>query len=291
MTSPRKSREKSQGLRVGKRTLRPVVGLSAATVVLAFAFISQTAGVIQAYAENQENQEDIPITVTVITPSPSPSKTANPDPVYSGNDSPGTSNTPAQNQGTNNTSTPLKTPVATEPPAPAAAPATSDEASLGGVLYVSGIRTKSYTPSLNPLDGKLDLEFTVRNVSQETVTGNSHFWVQGPFGHPLSDVNGVTVQDIGPGESRVVNQTLSGVGQWVIVNTHITFTPPDSVENIAVAPVTRDSFAFIFPWVLLVIALALIASYSIYRVLKERRNTDDNEPGAYELPGSLMISE
>ncbi len=141
------------------------------------------------------------------------------------------------------------------------------EQSIGGILYVSGLST-SHTPSVNPLAGKLDTHFTVRNVSTSIIDSNARFWVSSPFGNEISAVDSVSIAGLKPGESRVVDASLPGVGQWGFATAHFTLTPPTSVNDVALAPLTRDTFVFIPPWVLLALATVGGIAYVVVRLVR-----------------------
>ncbi|MEL4320235.1 hypothetical protein WJX64_14565 [Leifsonia sp. YIM 134122] len=128
---------------------------------------------------------------------------------------------------------------------------TAEEFDLGGIVYVGGLTT-NYVPSLNPTAGAVELSLPVRNVSETTFDSTATFWIEGPFGNRLGSIGAVEIADLKPGELRVISAEVPGTGQWALVNTHVTFTPPKSVEDTALTPVTRDSFVFATPWHVLV---------------------------------------
>ncbi|MBC7723583.1 MAG: hypothetical protein H7146_02400 [Burkholderiaceae bacterium] len=118
---------------------------------------------------------------------------------------------------------------------------------LGGILYLSGLTTTTMM-SPNPFDGTVHGYFTVRNVSGTTLTSSARFWLDGPFGNQLSEVTGIDIVDLKPDESRVIDATLAGVGQWTFMTAHATLTPPDVVEGTTLSPITRDSVVVVAPW-------------------------------------------
>lgn len=137
----------------------------------------------------------------------------------------------------------------------------ADEVSLGGVLFVGGL-AGGYSPSLDPLAGRLQVWFTVRNASSSTIDASADFWLEGPFGHRISQVDDVQVAALGPGEKRTVSATLTGVGQWTFVSAHTTFTPPERVDNAELSSFTRDVNVFAPPWlvgIVIVVGLGLAA--------------------------------
>jgi hypothetical protein len=150
---------------------------------------------------------------------------------------------------------------------PPATPAPG-EFDLGGVVYVSGL-TSEYSPSANPFGGELQLHFTVRNVSSATFSSTARFWVDGPFGLMLGESDDVAISDLKPSEIRLVSATVHGVGQWTFVNAHATYTPPKNVAGVELTSVTRDSFVFFLPWMLLAIGVIGAAAFAVSRILRE----------------------
>ena len=168
----------------------------------------------------------IEVTPAPATPSPSPSPSAG-----SASSTPRTPTRPAD----------VVAPVAD---APAVG---DDEVDLGGILFVSGL-SSTYVWSANPLDGAAETSITVRNVSKSTFTSTVRFWADGPVGNRLSEVKGVKVVDLKPGESRTVEASLNGIGQSTFVQVHATLTPPKMVDGVELDSITRDQFVVVPPW-------------------------------------------
>ncbi|MGO4102904.1 hypothetical protein AB4Y63_03040 [Leifsonia sp. YAF41] len=194
------------------------------------------------------------LTVTVTSPTPAPSSTP-PRP-------PG--GTPQRTTTTVDTAK-TTTPLATVP--------TSNQVSLGGKLFLDGVQS-SYQPSVNPFDGTVNIEFTVKNVSNETVDAAARFWATGPFGNDLGSVEAVPVEKLAPGESRIVSAELPGVGQWVFVNAGYTFTPPETIDGVATTPITRTAALLIFPWAVAVLALLGVSVVVAARFLLTRERVN-----------------
>lgn len=145
----------------------------------------------------------------------------------------------------------------------------TDEVSLGGVLFLGGL-AGGYSPSFNPLAGHLQVWFTVRNASKSTIDATADFWLEGPFGNRISQVDAVKIEALEPGERRTVSAELPGVGQWTFVSAHTRFTPPAQVDNAELSSFTRDANVFAPPWligVMIVVALGVSAiRYFLRRV-------------------------
>ena len=88
------------------------------------------------------------------------------------------------------------------------------------------------------------------------------------FGGRVDSADDVAIAALQPGETRVVTAQLHHAGQWTVLDAHVTFTPPESVDGVQLTPVTRDATIFVFPW-LIVAAVCLAAiGYLLFRVLR-----------------------
>jgi len=208
---------------------------TAAAFLLAAVGLSATVG-LGSSAAIADDENGIGLSVTV-SPAPTDSTV-----VPAG---PGSS--PAGGTGSRPNPT-TSTTVDTVAPASDATPVPDDdEVDLGGILFVSGV-TSSYDWSINPLGGAAETSITVRNVSKSTFSSTVRFWADGPVGNRLSEVKGVKITALKPGESRTVDASLGGIGQSTFVNVHATLSPPKSVDGVELASVTRDKFVVIPPW-------------------------------------------
>lgn len=257
------------------------VGCRAAVFSLALAAtlaLGIGAGATAAFAEDTGG---VGITVTV---SPSPVEPGGAVPVSgSGSGSPGQgqgsgsalggSGSPAG--GTGNT-------VVTGGARATAPVPADDEFDLGGVVFISGV-TSGYGWSINPFAGETHAEFTVHNVSQFTIDGSAAFQLVGPFGNEITRVDGITLDQLKPDESRIVEATLTGLGQWTFFTIHATFTPPDSVGGTALTPITRDGFLFVLPWLLLGLLILAAGAHRVVTVIRNPPPTGAAAPATVGL--------
>jgi hypothetical protein len=139
-------------------------------------------------------------------------------------------------------------------------PAEADDAlgedlvDLGGVLYISGL-TSSVSPTLDPGNGSVSLSFTVRNVADSAFDSTARFWIDNAFGVPVAEVTNLRIQNLEPGETRIVTATMRGIGQWTVLGGHVTLIPPDEVDGTELSPLTRDTTLALAPlFVLLLVA-------------------------------------
>ncbi|MDT0117474.1 hypothetical protein Q9R20_10780 [Microbacterium sp. PRF11] len=140
--------------------------------------------------------------------------------------------------------------------------------SAGGGLFIGGLNGAG-TPAVNPGGGTVDVWFTVYNASGSTIDARADFWMDVPiFGNRLDGADDVAIDALQPGESRVVSARLRGAGQWTLLATHVTFTPPETVDGIAVTAVTRDALVPVFPWLVVLVLVLLILAAVIVRIVR-----------------------
>lgn len=182
---------------------------------------------------------DIGITINVEVVDSSGSSTPSSTPTGTGTGQPTSGTSATASSGTS--STPVGTPTASASTAP------GGETSIGGVLFISGL-TMTYTPSINPFDGHVDMKFTVRNAYKKAVDGKAIFWVTAWFGNTVGHRVEVSVPNIQAGETRTVTATVHGVGQWGILTGHVTFVPPKYLDSVTLTAVTRTGTVVYIPW-------------------------------------------
>jgi len=163
-------------------------------------------------------------------------------------------------------------------------PAPSAGAEPGGVLAVSGLRV-DYRSGVDPRGGPVHVQATVKNVSDQVMDVGAQFSATTIFGMQLDRAAPTTVSRLAPGELRVVDASLSGVGQWGAVEAHLTLHPAVRVDGADAAPVTRDSYLLAPPWFSILLATLLAAGVVVWR--RAGRPTAARVPaGAVQLIGA-----
>jgi hypothetical protein len=239
--------------------------ITALVALCTLAGVGALAGGVSAMAAEPDGG-GIGISVTVPSSTPTPTSTV---PVTTTTVNGTTTTTTTTPRGAASTpagkpsTTPVVNTVATDPLA--------DSVGLGGVVFISGL-TSTNDPSINPLAGSLTSRFTVRNVSDDALDASAKFWITNVFGAKLSS-DTVKIADLKAGETRVVDAFLPGVGQWTLLTTHMTFTPPAEVDGVALVPVTRDAMAFAAPWFVFAGLLLAAAASGIVYLLRLNRST------------------
>lgn len=235
-----------------------VAGLGATLVVLFVAAGLSAAGVASA-ADGDSG--GIGITVTV-----APSDPATGAGHGGTGDSGGTSGTPGNSGGMGGTGG-MADPTGV--PAPGSTRIPADDPRIG-IINVSGLTSK-FLWSPNPTSSAVELSFVVRNMSKSIFDSTARFWVDTTFGSRLSELRGIRIRALKPGEIRTVRGTLAGLGQWTLLHAHATFTPPASIDGTKVAVVSRDSFIFVPPLVAGGIGLGGASAFVLVKFLWFRR--------------------
>ncbi|KTR96730.1 hypothetical protein NS220_00760 [Microbacterium testaceum] len=154
----------------------------------------------------------------------------------------------------------------------------TSEVSIAGMVYVGGLNA-SATPELDPAGGVVEVWFSVRNAASTPIDATADFWMDtGIFPQRLDAVDDVAIAGLQPGETRVVSARLRHGGQWTLLSTHVTLTPPESVDGVALTPVTRDALALLFPWV--ITGLVVLAGLAVLVVQIVRRTVRGTAPAA-----------
>ena len=196
------------------------------------------------------------------TPTPSPSGTA-------------ITSAPTATPTPEGSAAPTPTGSATAPaPAPSSTPGALHAVDVGGVLFVSGVRT-AYHGSWAPLGGTLHVELTVRNASTQVVDASASIGATTLLGIDLGGADTIAVRGLNPGEIRTIRADIGGVGQWGALRAHVTVTPPATMSGVTLSPLTRDTWVVVPPWYLLVLVVAAVTLTWVLRhyrlVLAPRR--------------------
>ncbi len=195
------------------------------------------------------------ITVVIIDDSPTPT----PTPTSSSSTRPPSSSTPSD-------------PDLTTLPAPSDTPLPSPTPSADpglGLLQLSGI-TGSAHPTVDPFQGAVPVQLTIRNESHTLIWGAVVFELRQPFGGRLGSRELVPFL-LRPGETTRVSTTLVGSAQWPLVQVNAVVTPRGLIDGVKVGPLERDAWLFNFPWLIAIILILLIAAATWAYALRRRR--------------------
>ncbi|ASD22681.1 hypothetical protein B7495_11830 [Cryobacterium sp. LW097] len=137
----------------------------------------------------------------------------------------------------------------------------TDPVVMAGVLAVSGLTATAH-PTAGPDGGDIVLTFTVKNLTDNPISSSLRFWVDNAVGLQIRAANDASLTDLAGGETRTVTTTFTDVSQWSVFNSHVTLTPPDSVDGTAMTPVTRDALLLVPPYFVLLVA-SLVVGLSV----------------------------
>lgn len=220
------------------------------------------------------------------TPTPSTTGTTAPAPAPTGTAA-STAPTPS---GTATAPAPAPTGSAAAPaPAPSSSPGATHPVAVGGVLFVSGVRT-TYRPSWDPIGGTLHVELTVRNATDQVVDASASIGAATLVGVDLGNADSIAVQGLSPGEVRTVGTDIKGVGQWGPLRAHVTVTPPATLRGVALQPLTRDRWLLVPPWYLVALLAAVGLLWWVlrhYRLVLALRAT--GSPRHRDHPGAQAV--
>jgi hypothetical protein len=133
---------------------------------------------------------------------------------------------------------------------------------VGGPLHPALAVTKAhsvYHPSLDPRKGDLDVTYTVRNVGNVRLGASQAITVKNIFGRSMKSATPKPIVELLPGNEVQLTRHFSGVAATVRDGAHIRLTPT-SVGDAAPAKAdatSRTASTWAFPWLLLVLAVAL----------------------------------
>lgn len=134
-------------------------------------------------------------------------------------------------------------------------------------LTISNLVAK-YNPSLNPLDGTVNLSFTINNPGNVALKADVAASATTIFGVGAGSISNAQVEELTPGTSRVYSMSIRGAGQWVYLNPKIVLTP--RIDSTAINPgamgvVEREQALWIFPYGWLAILTVIVASLILWR--------------------------
>jgi dihydroorotate dehydrogenase (fumarate) len=131
-----------------------------------------------------------------------------------------------------------------------------------------------YGFSLNPLDGSVDVTYTVRNAGNIALEGRVAIGVNTYFGIGAAPVLTQELTELLPGSSREFTVKVPGVGQIGYLNPYVRLLPAVDENSFDAGPLeetSRDTMAFAMPWWLLIL---LVVGLAVLLVIRLRRRAD-----------------
>ena len=184
--------------------------------------------------------------------------------------------------------TPGVSEVALNTPAAAVDALGEDPFDLGGVFYLSGL-VGSAAPVIGPEGGNVTLAFTVKNVTSWPLSADLRYWLENAVGMEVAHTDGIRVIEVEAGQTKTISVTLPDVGQWGVLNAHMTFTPPEAVRGTVLTPVTRDTLIILPPYFVLLAAGLLGALFFVARYVLGWRGARRHDHAPVFGPSEISV--
>lgn len=159
---------------------------------------------------------------------------------------------------------------------------------VGGPLRPSLAITKAsskYDGSLDPRSGELAVTYTVRNVGNVRLGAEQAVAVRSILGKEMASATPPAIEELLPGNEVTVTERFSDIAATVRVSADIDITPiasaaaGDEANADGVEAASRTAGTWAFPWLLLLVALVLVATVAAVRRLRDRARGGRPGPG------------
>ena len=214
--------------------------------------------------DGDDDGSGVGLVVTVPTPTATSTPTATPSPSATATKAPTTGSTTTT--GGTTTSVPSPTPTAAQLDTQSV-----DGSTIGGALYVSGLRT-TFLPSLDPTAGVIRSSFVIKNVSEQSIDSSVTFRLTNFLGQELSSVDRMYILNLESGETVEVDADLERPAQWGFTTASFTLSPTSLVNGERLPEYTRDTVVFCLPWLIAVFVVLGAAAYVIVRIIRASRS-------------------
>lgn len=150
------------------------------------------------------------------------------------------------------------------------AAAVTGSSDLGQPIFASGL-SSHYVWSADPTSSSAILGITVKNYSTSTFTSSVTYWIDTPVGVQVGKTIALKLTNLKPGESRLIEAEIVGLGQWTVMNAHVELTPPALIDGQVVKPIRRDSFIVVPPIAAGGVSLALVMGFVAFKFVSFSR--------------------
>jgi hypothetical protein len=133
-------------------------------------------------------------------------------------------------------------------------------------LTVENMSTE-YHSDVNPLDGKFDVSYTLRNNGNVRLGARQVLRVKDVFGRVIDERSVRRVPELLPGNEYTVTETFTGVAALVRLSAEVEVKPfsPQGVSEKAPEPTTSSSGTWAIPWTLLLVLALAILGWRLFR--------------------------
>jgi hypothetical protein len=139
-----------------------------------------------------------------------------------------------------------------------------------------------YHGSVNPLDGEVDVTYTVRNEGNIRLGARQEVTVDDLFGTAATK-KPRPIAELLPGNAVTFHQHFTGIAATLRLSADVKLTPvtPVGAEGAAPAPTTTTAHVWAIPWLLVLLLVILVAVIVVVR----RRRRRAAEGGRRPPPG------
>jgi hypothetical protein len=132
--------------------------------------------------------------------------------------------------------------------------------------------TTDYSGSFNPLDGKLGVDYTVRNTGNVRLSAKQQLEVKDVIGRTVESRTGKLLEDILPGATVTLHEEFTGVPAALRLSTSVKVIPVAPTGSTEAPPATEtySSTTWAIPWTLLLLVALAILLWRIYRRYRSR---------------------
>jgi hypothetical protein len=141
--------------------------------------------------------------------------------------------------------------------------------------------SSEYHGQFNPLDGSLDVSYTVRNAGNIRMAARQKVEVHDIFGRTVAKQKLPDIADALPGSTFVVRHTFTGVPAGVRLTTDVTITPV-AAQGATEKPIAAHEWTtttWAIPWTLLLLVALALLLWRLVRRYRGRRGAAPLAPG------------
>jgi hypothetical protein len=134
--------------------------------------------------------------------------------------------------------------------------------------------SSDYHGSFNPLDGKLDVTYTLRNPGNVRLGAHQVVSVHDIFGRTVASKKVTGLAELLPGNSVTEHATFTGVPAAIRLSSHVTVTPvaAQGAGVPAIAAKTWTTSVWAIPWTVLLALVLLVLLWRLYRRYRRSRH-------------------
>jgi len=132
--------------------------------------------------------------------------------------------------------------------------------------------TTDYSGAFNPLDGKLGVDYTVRNTGNVRLSAEQQLEIKDVIGRTVESRKGKLLEDILPGATVTLHEEFTGVPAALRLSTNVKVIPVSPTGSTEAPPATEtySSTTWAIPWTLLLLVALAILLWRIFRRYRTR---------------------